>query len=902
MSKDKYKQYEEKKRAEKARKKGRVQFLIKAFFGGLVALLLALVVIAAVFEKQIASMVIKTLNKQLQTELRVSEASLSLIRKFPQAAVYLYDAQIDGVGGHEEKLLDVSSISLQCGILGLLMGNYNFTSISIDNGTLFVHHAANGAVNYDIFKASEEEAAPDDGETYLNLSISNAYMGNVALHYVDEASEQDVKVRVKSADFSGNFMIDNTLNQNEHTMISNAELYSEYIKMGETVYLRGVDLAYDGALQLDLAAEHYSFDKIRLYVKENEFQMDGSIQKEEKGRTYDLVFNSEQAMLGSLLQLIPEPYAATLGQLESYGDLNFEARVNGMGTKRANPIIEVKFGLKDGRIMHPKMEGSMRGVNFDVNFNNGNGIDDQTAKVELKNFQAYINNEPINLSWEMIGLETPIISMAVDGKIPLNAIHKFLGEQVTEGSGFVQLTKLTLDGRLKDMMSMYRIPRVALHGQVDFDQAHLIANNIPIDIPSGQMTLENNTFNVRNILLNTAESALMVNGAFHNVLPVLLSDSLNTQKAKLTFEASLNAEKLDVDEFLAIGSGYSTEQIEAAPEIEQDSLIKESYERRAYRTSFLQGSFITNIKEFYYGNVSAANFNGEVSFDQGIMRLKEVKVDAMDGSFELNSKVYFEQEPRVELFLDCRDIDLQEFLLQTENFGQEVLTSDNLRGRLNSLIKVNIFLDSLGNFKQDDLYVVADVEVLDGELIRLKMLESFSSFIKMRDLQHISFTKLNNQFKIENGTFHLPAMFIQSNALNLLIGGQYKFSHDFDFKLKINAGQVVANKFKRYNPDKPAIKARRNGLFNIYAHIFGNLYGEYEYKLGPKHSKKYLEAQLQRDLPALANTLRTEFAQNASSTGTVAPVVEDLTQPSDWEDIPEYEADDDAPEEYLDGF
>jgi hypothetical protein len=72
----------------------------------------------------------------------------------------------------------------------------------------------------------------------------------------------------------------------------------------------------------------------------------------------------------------------------------------------------------------------------------------------------------------------------------------------------------------------------------------------------------------------------------------------------------------------------------------------------------------------------------------------------------------------------------------------------------------------------------------------------------------------------------MPAMFIQSNALNLLVGGEYGFNHDLDFKLKINAGQVLANKFKKYNPDKPAIKAKQQGIFNIYAHIFGNVYNK----------------------------------------------------------------------------
>lgn len=900
MAADKYKQKEDKQRKKQARKKGRLNFLLKAILGFFVVLFLALIVFAAAFEKQIAGLVIKALNQQLKTELSVSDASLSLIWKFPRAAVYLHDAKLDGVGNLDHKLLDVGSISLQCGMLGLVMGNYDFNSISISNGSLYVHSDKKGNVNYDIFNSSDSDAPETDEGTNLNLSINNATLSNVTVHYVDEASAYDVKIIAKAADFSGAFVMDNELNQNQHTMVSNAELFSEHIIIGETTYFRGKELAYDGAIDLDLAKEKYSFQEIKLYLQGNEFSVDGSITKVDKGTEYNIVFDSDRAMLGSLLQFVPDQFSSTLGQFKSHGNLSFDARINGIASERGQPIVEVNFGLKDGHVTHPNLDGSMKNVNFDVHFTNGNGIDDKTAKLVLRGFQAYINQEPINLSWEMTGLENPVINMSLDGKLPLNALYGFFGEQVTDGGGSLDIAKLSLSGRLKDMISMYRIPRVQLDGMINFNQAYLLVNDIPTSIETGSLSLENNIFNVSNITLKTETSDVVLNGEFQNVLPVLLSDSLNSNNAKLTFQASLNAQKLDIDELLAIGSGHSTEEIEAAPEEEQDSLTKEAYEQREYRTSFLKGTFVTNIVDFKYGKIAAQNFNGVVEFNNSVMSLKGVKMNAMDGNFELNSKIHFEKEPRIELFLGCHDIDIQQFLMQLDNFGQDVLTADHLRGRLESLIKVNLFMDSLGNFKHDDLLVVADVNVNQGELIGFKMLEGLSAAVKLRDLQHIVFNDLKNQFKIEHGKLHMPAMFIQSNAINLLIGGEYSFNHDLDFKIKINAGQVLANKFKKYNPDKTAIKAKKKGLFNIYARYWGNLYEECEYSLKPKDSKKYLEAQLAQNLPAISNTLQAEFNKTASASSP-QPVVTPLVVPEALDDIPEYEGEE-GELEYLDGY
>ncbi|MCH2021546.1 MAG: AsmA-like C-terminal region-containing protein [Saprospiraceae bacterium] len=884
-----------KKRSQKTKKKNNLKMYIKAFLGLIILLVFSLISIAAIFEKQIAELVIISLNQQLKTELIVSDASLSLIWKFPQAGVYLHNVRIDGVGDHEEKLLDVGSISLKCSTIGLLTGKYNFTAISIKNGSLFVYKDKNGGVNYNIFKSTNEEKTENSD---LNLTISNAKLTNLKIHYVDEYVAHDMKIIAKSAFFEGDFIINNELNQNKHTMTSYAELYSEYIKIGETTYFKTTDFAYDGAIDLDLDRKLYALEQIKLYLQGNEFKVDGTIETVSKGIEYNLVFESKQAFLGSMMQLIPDQFTSPLGQLESNGNLTFNARINGLSSAESTAIIEVNFGLKNGRLTHPRLTGAMKDVNFDVHFTNGNGIDDKTAKLKLIDFRASLNNEPINLSWDITGLKNPLISLSIDGNIPIDAIHNFFGINVTEGNGCLEVARLTLNGRLLDMTTMHGIPKVKLDGLINFKEVYLLVNDIETNIPSGSLALENNIFNVSDIIIQTEASDLELNGAFHNVLPVLLSDSLNSKKAKLTFQASLNASKIDVDELLAIGSRHSAEEIEAAAVTDKDSLTKETYEIREYRTSFLKGTFNTNIKSLTYGKITGENFNGEIEFDNSVMSLKGVEVNAMEGLFELNSKIHFEKEPRVELFLDCHDIDIQEFLLQLNNFEQEVITYKNLRGRLESLIKVNLFLDSLGNFKHDDLFVVADVTIKDGALNNLKILEGFSKYVNIRDLQSVVFSELKNQFKIEHGKFYMPAMFIQSSALNLLIGGEYSFNHDLDFKIKINAGQILANKFKKYNPSKKTIKAKKNGLFNIYAHIFGNLYNKFEYKLGPRNSKKYLEDQLDQNLPILANTLRMEFKKN---TGENDPLIEELKQPVEWEDIPEYEGVE-GEDEFLEGF
>ncbi|MCP4442728.1 MAG: AsmA-like C-terminal region-containing protein [Aureispira sp.] len=866
------------------KKKNPLMKLLKWLGLLILGVLLILIIAAAFFEEKIGGLVINVLKKSLKTELSVETAELSLIWSFPNASVNLKNVRLEGTGKQAKDLLDVETISLKCGIFGLLTGNYDFNTLKMSNGDIFVHVDEKGLSNYDVFVTDETAVEEETESGELNLSIENAALSNVNVHYIHEAHEQDIKLNFKSAEFEGSFTND------KYDMISNAEIYSDHIEMGEDVYLVGKQIAYDAVVGIDNIAGKYTFEDILFNIEGNDFNVDGSFTQSDKGTEMDMVFETQKARLNSLLQLLPASYQGVLGGFESYANLTFNATVKGLYTGKQLPAINMGFGLKDGYVTHPDMASDMENVNFEVSFTTGDGKSDQSALFELKNFEASLDGDPIGINWKMQGLENPKIDFSFNGGISLAGIYGLLGKQVTNGSGYIDIEELSLNGYYKDMVDTRRISKVKLVGAINFDKASLLVNEIPLGIETGRMVLNNNAFNIANFILVTPNNHIAINGDFQNALPVLFSDSLNSKNAELTFSASLNSQKMDVDELVALG-GTDVEEVAAAPEEIKDSITQEKYESREFITQFLKGTFITNILEFKYGKLAANNINGEMVFDNNILSVKGVSMDAMAGHWELNSKVFFEKAPYMEAYLECKGVDMQQLLYQCENFGQDVIQDHQMRGTLNSLIKVNASFDEVGNFMSDDLKVLADVDLQNGELIGLKMLEDFSAFIKLKDLRHIKFTNLRNQFKIEKGVFHIPAMFIRSNALNLTIAAKHSFNQDMDYKVKVNVGQVLAAKMKKYNPDMKPLKARQKGLFNIYVRYWGNLYGETQWKKGKKHAKKELDEQLAQDLPAIANTLRAEFsgASVRSGNSPTADNVQTLKEPEEWTDLGEGE-------------
>ncbi len=211
--------------------------------------------------------------------------------------------------------------------------------------------------------------------------------------------------------------------------------------------------------------------------------------------------------------------------------------------------------------------------------------------------------------------------------------------------------------------------------------------------------------------------------------------------------------------------------------------------------------------------------------------------------------------------------------LKNENFGQKELTDKNVKGRLDSKILINAFWDEDFNFLDEKLYVLMDLTIREGELIDFKMMEDFSKFVKIEDLKQIRFTDMRNQLSIKNSVLTIPSMFLQSNALNLTLAGKYGFNNDVDFKFKINAGQIISSKFKRFNPLRNPKKAKKNGWFNIYVGMEGNLYGKLNFDYtDKKDAKAVLDDKLKVEFQDIQNIIKTKFK------------TDDVTEPLDWDD------------------
>jgi len=822
----------------------------------LLSLLLLLVVIAAFFDKQVSQQLVAEINKNLKTELRVGDASLSLLSGFPAASINLSQVRLkDALGG---QLLVAEELSFKFDLLSLFGDDLKIHSFRLRDGAIRILVNRAGKSNTDIFKEEKNTKKPA-AESTLRLALEKAELQNIAVLYDNIPTRQTAEMLVDQASANGNF------SAQQFRLSSQAALKIYRLDSDSSRYLAGQKLRYDAVLAVDLKRGVYALQNVELSLGGNIFNVEGLAVTKPDATELNFKLLSQEGDISMIANLLPGAYHAYFKDFQSSGNYSCSGTVKGRLSKTETPAISFEVALRDGKVSSEKLQSPLRNVSFRARYN---AQPDGSGEFELADFKGDFGGQALSFSLKVNQLDDPVIDFRANGALPLDATYGlFDNELITAGDGLVRLNRLTVQGRYADMTSMRRVSQVSAAGEIQFDHAALTYNKVPLLAETGFLRLEDNEFQLDSFVFRAGKSDFLLDGSAKNLLPVLFSDSLNTADALLEFSAKLRSQNFDVDQIIDLFTVQTTVS-EAGGEVVLDSLKKEKNAERSLAMDKLKGMFDANISSFKYGKIEGKNFNGRLEFDHNNLNISG-QTFAMKGELALDGNARFDLKPSLKMRITARNLELQTMLAQCENFGQEVITDANMRGRLNGRVVIWSYWDDTGVFDFKRLYALADMQATNGELLGVKMFEDFSTFVHIEDLRRIKFTDLQNYLEIKNQRLYLPVMLLQSNALNMTLSGEHTFENDIDYKIKINAGQVLLNRLKKHDSDLDPLP-EKNGKFNLYYTIVGNL-DQYEMKRRKKTVKAEFERSEARKL-LIARSINTEFGGASVDAMLDAPI------------------------------
>jgi hypothetical protein len=826
--------------------------LLRRFLIGLLLvlglLLLALVIVAAFFDEQITRRLVSEINKNLKTELVVGDANLSLLSGFPKASVNFSKVRLkDAMGG---QLLVAEQLAFRFDLFSLFGSDIKIHTLRLRDATVRVVVNRAEKTNTDIFKESKTPTKPST-ENQLRLALENAEFLNIAILYDNAPARQTLEMVVDKANFAGNF------SAQQFRLTSQADLKILRLDSDSSRYLAGENLRYDAALAVDLKKGAYGIQRLELTLGGNTFDVNGLAVTKPDYTDLNLRLVSQEGDISMIANLLPDAYHEYFSTFQSTGNYACSGAVKGKLGKTHRPNLSFEVSLRNGKVSSEKLQSPLRNVSFQARYN---ARPDGSGEFEVADFKGDFGGQPLGFSLKINNLNDPVVDFRANGALPLDAAYGiFDSPEISSGDGTIRLNRLQVQGRYADMTSMSRIAQVNATGEIQFDNAQLVYNKIPLNASTGFFRLQGNELRLDSIQLRVGNSDFAFDGMARNLLPALFADSLNSRDALLEFATTMRCQNLDVTQLLQM---FSVQETAAQVGSQQtlDSLREQKNAERTLGFDKLKGTFDAQIAHFQYGKIEGQNFQGRFAFDHNTLTIKG-KTNAMRGSLALDGSAQFDFAPTLQMRITARELDLNTLMAQCENFGQTVITDANLRGLLSGRIAIWAYWDEASNFQMNRLRALADVQGRDGELLNLKMLEDFSTFVHIQDLRRVKFSELQNHLEISNQRLYIPAMLIQSNALNLTLSGEHTFNNDIDYKIKVNAGQTLLNRLKKHDPDLDPLPAQK-GWFNLFYTIVGNL-DKYDMKRGKKAVKAEFERSEARK-QRISTQLNTAFSSQSS--------------------------------------
>ena len=168
-----------------------------------------------------------------------------------------------------------------------------------------------------------------------------------------------------------------------------------------------------------------------------------------------------------------------------------------------------------------------------------------------------------------------------------------------------------------------------------------------------------------------------------------------------------------------------------------------------------------------------------------------------DGKFYKNTENNFKLTGNIKL----ENIDVKKTFSAFNNFGQDFIMAKHIKGKSSSIIICNITLNKFLEIDLDKINIDSKVSIEKGELIDFKPLESLSNYVKLDDLAHIKFSKLENEIKIKDKIISIPNMEIKSSALSLIISGKHFFNQEYNYKISLLLSDLLAKRFRKRDND-----------------------------------------------------------------------------------------------------
>ncbi len=758
-------------------------------FSILLGLITLLVGIFHFYEDDIEQYAVDQLNARLKAPVVIKKIDISIWKNFPEATIEFHSVYVPGANGAEKKsdtLFYAKRFSMSFDIWDALDEDYTVKSMYAVDGVINIVEDENGNGNYDIFKPQPESGDSDDGG--VEFQLSQVDLEKFRVRYQNLRSKQDYQFKIDRANLDGAFYED------DYDIAANSDFKVL------NFWNKNVNLIKNKQCKINTRigvhngdTSTYALDKTELRVEDMNFLVEGMVTSDTNTHL-DLNIEGDRIDLASMLTSFSKSLTNSFSSYSSTGIVDFQAGIKGYVDNGMKPHVNAEFAYENGSITEPGSQITLKDANMKGRYSNANanGLDE----LEIDEFTAVLPDGKLNAQFKIEDFLNPLVEGKIKGDLNLSTLQTFLKlESVDRITGH-----LYLDAKLKtritapDNFETRNIKIYHSSGLVETKGVNLRLRDSDLRIQdlNGAIVLNGYDAAIKELYANIGSSDFSFDGAFKNLLPYILFD-----KEKLKIIANVDSKMIHLEDLVGTGESNEVYSSTSSPGFALPSDIDLNLK--------------LDLSEVNYGALHSKEVSGKLILIDQVLHAKDLslktaggklsgrlRIDGSAGNFNITSKA------RV------AGMEVDQLFNQFENFGQDMILPENIKGRITADVDFSCQADGSLNILQESIVAQADIKLTNGELNDLEAMKEITDYMRdnraanflfkkhiddiERRLHSIKFKTLSNQISIKDQVITIPKMEIGSSAMNIHLSGTHGFDDAIDYHLDFKFKDLKAAK------------------------------------------------------------------------------------------------------------
>lgn len=318
--------------------------------------------------------------------------------------------------------------------------------------------------------------------------------------------------------------------------------------------------------------------------------------------------------------------------------------------------------------------------------------------------------------------------------------------------------------------------------EMDIDKLYFILNDLPpFEKVSGRITTDNEgSVHIHNFKASLGKSDFNIHlDLFH-----YLDGDIKNKNIK----GQLKTNWLDTDELSAYTQPAENTHKNSKPQKDTDNPHTKAF--NLFEFPFPDMQLDVDITHLRHHKYVIDNFKGRLRTTANhYIHVDSLKMDAADGQFVIHG--YFNGADPKNIYLTSyvrlNKVNLNKLLYKFDNFGQDFMVSDNLRGIVTGFVNstAHMYPDLTVDLKKTTAH--AEATVTNGRLIKFAPMHAMADMMGDKDLDDIHFGEMSNTFDIKDGYISFPAMKLASSIGYMYLSGKQNFDEDMrmDYEIKL---------------------------------------------------------------------------------------------------------------------